>query len=49
MTVSIGNTIRDAAEELRAAGINQPRLEAVLLLSHTLGCDRTFLIARRVG
>ena len=45
MTVSIGNTIRDAAEELRVAGINQPRLEAVLLLSHTLGCDRTFLIA----
>jgi release factor glutamine methyltransferase len=45
MSVSIARAIKEAAEIFRAHGIVEPRLEAGLLLSHTLGRDRTFMIA----
>jgi release factor glutamine methyltransferase len=45
MDVSISSAIKEAAKELRLAGVNDSRLEAALLLGHTIGCDRTFLIA----
>src|ERR1051325_10416234 len=45
MAVSIATAINEAAEELRAHGVSEPRLEAALLLSHTIGRDRAFLIA----
>jgi release factor glutamine methyltransferase len=45
MSVSIATAIKEAAEIFRAHGIVEPRLEAGLLLSHTLGRDRTFIIA----
>jgi protein-(glutamine-N5) methyltransferase, release factor-specific len=45
MDVSIATAISQAAEKLRAHGVNQARLEAGLLLSHILGRDRAYLIA----
>jgi release factor glutamine methyltransferase len=45
MVISIAKALRDAAETMRAAGVSEPRLEASLLLSHTIGRDRAFLIA----
>jgi len=45
MSVSIATAIKEAAEIFRAHGIVEPRLEAGLLLSYTLGRDRTFMIA----
>jgi release factor glutamine methyltransferase len=45
MDVSIANKIREAATKLRASGVKEPHLEATLLLGHTIGCDRAFLIA----
>ena len=45
MDVSIAIAVNEAAEKLKAHGVNEPRLEAALLLSHTLGRDRAFLIA----
>jgi release factor glutamine methyltransferase len=45
MSVSIATVIKEAAQVFRALGIVEPRLEAALLLSHTLGRDRTFIIA----
>jgi release factor glutamine methyltransferase len=45
MNVSIATAIKAATEELRAHGVNEARLDAALLLSHALGCDRSFLIA----
>jgi release factor glutamine methyltransferase len=45
MDVSIAAAINQAAAKLRAHGVNEPRLEAALLLSHIIGCDRAFLIA----
>lgn len=45
LDVSIANAVNEAAEKLRAHGVSEPRLEAALLLSHTIGRDRSFLIA----
>jgi release factor glutamine methyltransferase len=45
MDVSIAKAIQESAEQLRAGGVNESRLEASLLLSHTIGRDRAFLIA----
>ena len=45
MDVSIAIALNQAAEKLRAQEVNEPRMEAALLLSHILGRDRTFLIA----
>ena len=45
MDISIADALREAVESLRAAGVGEPRLEASLLLSHTIGRDRAFLIA----
>ena len=45
MGVSIAAAIKEGAEIFRAQGIIEPRLEAGLLLSHTLGQNRTFIIA----
>jgi release factor glutamine methyltransferase len=43
--VSIATAVNEAAQKLRAHGVSEPRLEAALLLSHTIGRDRVFLIA----
>lgn len=45
MPVSIAEAVTEAAEKLRTSGVDEPRRDAALLLSHTLGCDRTFVIA----
>src|SRR5580765_4973212 len=45
MDVSIATALKQAAEKLRDQEVTEPRREAALLLSHTLGHDRTFLIA----
>jgi len=48
MTVAgstIGEEIAKAAERLRRAGIDTPRLDAEALLEHVLGVDRAYLIA----
>src|SRR5262245_10756706 len=45
MDVSIARAIQVAADQLRSSGVNEPRLDAALLLSHALGCPRDFLIA----
>jgi release factor glutamine methyltransferase len=43
--LSIATAVNQAAEKLKAHGVSEPRLEAALLLSHTMGRDRGFLIA----
>jgi len=45
MKTSIGNAVNKGAQVLSAAGINDARMEAALLLAHVLGRDRTFIIA----
>lgn len=45
MDVSIATALNQGAEKLRAQEVAEPRMEATVLLSHTLGRDRTFLIA----
>src|SRR4051812_5365016 len=45
MDVSIATALSEAADKMRAQGIDEPRLQATLLLSHALSCDRVFLIA----
>ncbi len=45
MDISIAKAIQEASETLRLAAVDGPRLEAALLLGHTLGSDRAFLIA----
>ena len=45
MRLSIGNAIILGAQLLDAAGVNEARMEAGSLLAHTLGRDRTFIIA----
>lgn len=45
MSVTIKSAISEGAATLKPAGIEQPRHEAVLLLMHALGRDRTFLLA----
>jgi release factor glutamine methyltransferase len=44
MGVSIAKAIAEAAAKLDGQGVSQPRLEASLLIAHTIQCDRTFLI-----
>jgi release factor glutamine methyltransferase len=43
----VGALLDGAAEALRAAGIDQPRLEARLLLGHALGVRQADLVGRR--
>ena len=45
MSVSIGEALRRAAQELDHAGVAEARREAGSLLSHVIGKDRTFLIS----
>jgi release factor glutamine methyltransferase len=42
--VSIADATLEATQTLRRAGVPESRREAAWLLSHALGCDRTFLI-----
>lgn len=42
---TVGSCLAAAAERLRAAGIDPPRLTAETLLSHALGSERVFLYA----
>jgi len=45
MDVSIATALNQAADKLQTQEVDEPRMDAALLLSHTLGRDRTFLIA----
>src|SRR5437868_6036001 len=45
MTASIGTVLNEAARTLQANGINEPRLDAGLLISHVIGRDRGFVVA----
>jgi release factor glutamine methyltransferase len=45
MSVSIGEALRRASQELDQAGVAEARREAGSLLSHVIGRDRTFLIS----
>ena len=45
MTVSIDNTVAEAAKLLKTKGVDRPHLEASLLLADLLGRDRAYLIA----
>ena len=45
MDVSIATAIDEGADKLRASSVNEPRLEAALLLGHVLKCSRSFMIA----
>ncbi|HYX28442.1 MAG TPA: peptide chain release factor N(5)-glutamine methyltransferase [Pyrinomonadaceae bacterium] len=45
MPISIAKAVAVAANSLRKSGVGEPRLEAGLLLAHSLRCDRTFLVA----
>ena len=42
--LTIAGALRGAADALRASGVEEPRREAVSLLSHALGRDRAFLV-----
>jgi release factor glutamine methyltransferase len=44
MGASIARAIAEAAAKLDSRGVSHPRLEASLLLEHTIHCDRTFVI-----
>ena len=45
MSASIGTALTDAARTLQANGIDEPRLDAGLLMSHVIGRDRAFIVA----
>jgi release factor glutamine methyltransferase len=45
MDVSIATAVRQAADKLRTHGVDNPQVEATLLLSHAIGRDRVFVIA----
>src|SRR5438552_2875691 len=45
MSTSIGTALTDAARTLQANGINEPRLDAGLLIGHVIGRDRAFVVA----
>jgi release factor glutamine methyltransferase len=45
MDVSIATAIDEGADKLRASGVNEPRLDAALLLGDILKCSRSFMIA----
>ena len=45
MSVSIGEALRRASQELDHAGVAEARREAGSLLSHLIGKDRTFIIS----
>ena len=44
--LTISEAIKEAARRLRAAGVSEDRRTAGLLLSHTLGVDRTHLLTK---
>src|SRR5207237_683685 len=46
-SVTLGEALRDAADELARAGVDSPRLDAELLFSHALGLSRLELYTRR--
>ena len=43
--VSIATALNQGADQLRTSGVNEPRLDAALLLGHVLRCSRSFMIA----
>ena len=43
--MQLRQALRAAIAELEAAGIDQPRLQAEVLVFHVLGCDRAYLFA----
>ena len=45
MTAEIGTVLNEAVRTLQANGINEPRLDAGLLMSHVIGRDRAFMVA----
>ena len=45
MELTISQLIAEGARTLGAAGIQEPRREAALLVTRALGRDRTFVIA----
>lgn len=47
MKKSVRDTLVEATEVLKAAGVVEARLEAVSILMHALGVDRTFAIAHQ--
>ena len=42
--LNVGESLRAAAQRLRASGSRSPRLDAELLLAHVLGCLRAELL-----
>ena len=44
--LTVGQALREATRLLRQGGIESPRLDAEVLLSHLLGCERTGLYVR---
>jgi release factor glutamine methyltransferase len=46
IAAAAGAALRAAAERLRVAGCDTPRLDAEILLAHALGTDRTGLVLR---
>jgi release factor glutamine methyltransferase len=45
MPASIGTALTEAARTLQVNGVNEPRLDAGVLMNHVLGHDRAFLVA----
>lgn len=43
--MNIAAALETAANALEASGVPEPRMQAASLLSHVIGCDRTYLIA----
>ena len=46
MAEAVRNVLRAAEEQLKAAGVPSPRVDAEILLCHVLDCDRTALLIR---
>jgi release factor glutamine methyltransferase len=44
MSISIAEAIRGGAEQLRKAGVPEPRREAGSLIAHVIGQDRSFIL-----
>jgi release factor glutamine methyltransferase len=45
MSISVAQSILEAAQQLRRSGVPEARREAVSLLTHVIGQDRTFVIS----
>src|SRR5207253_5654912 len=44
MAASIGTVLNEATRTLDANGISEPRLDAGVLMTHVIECDRAFII-----